>query len=183
MASPDEYSDIEEKAKEACVDGLLPKPLFPSALVDRINEVLCIEREIADEISDEADADYSNKCMLLAEDVEINREILISLLEPTNLNIDSAENGAIAVSMYNAAPEKYDIIFMDVQMPEMDGYDATRRIRELDTPSAKTVPIVAMTANVFREDIERCLEAGMNDHLGKPLEISIVLEIIKKYLT
>jgi len=183
MASSDECIDIEQQAKDAGVDGLLPKPLFPSALVDRINEALCITHETADETSDDMDADYSNKCMLLAEDVEINREILISLLEPTRLNIESAENGAVAVSMYSAAPEKYDIIFMDVQMPEMDGYDATRRIRELDVPSAKTVPIVAMTANVFREDIERCLDAGMNDHLGKPLEISIVLELIKKYLT
>ena len=183
MAPSSECIDIEEKAKEAGVDMLLPKPLFPSALVDRINEALCKNREREDETSEEVEEDYSSKYMLLAEDVEINREILISLLEPTNLNIESAENGAIAVSMYSAAPEKYDIIFMDVQMPEMDGYEATRRIRALDIPSAKTIPIVAMTANVFREDIERCLEAGMNDHLGKPLEISIVLEVIKKYLS
>jgi len=183
MASSDKYNDIEKSVKESDVDGLLQKPLFPSALVDKINEALNLNRERTNEALDEVEADYSNKWMLLAEDVEINREILISLLEPTGLNIDSAENGAIAVSMYSDAPEKYDIIFMDVQMPEMDGYDATRRIRELDKPSAKTVPIVAMTANVFREDIERCLEAGMNDHLGKPLEINIVMEIIKKYLS
>jgi len=123
-----------------------------------------------------------NKCLLLAEDIEINREIVISLLEPTNLEIVCAENGAEAVKMFIEEPDRYDILFMDVQMPEMDGYEATRRIRALDAPQGKAVPIIAMTANVFKEDIELCLESGMNGHLGKPLDIEKVLEVLKKYL-
>jgi len=98
------------------------------------------------------------------------------------LTIDCAENGAEAVRMFDDAPDRYDMIFMDVQMPEMDGYEATRRIRSLDIPRAKTIPIVAMTANVFREDIEMCLEAGMNDHIGKPIEIEEFIGTLQKYL-
>ena len=85
--------------------------------------------------------------------------------------------------MFSAAPELYNMIFMDIQMPEMDGYTATRRIRSLDVPAAKQIPIVAMTANVFREDIERCFDAGMNDHVGKPLAFDTMLERLYKYLT
>jgi CheY-like chemotaxis protein len=84
--------------------------------------------------------------------------------------------------MFAEAPDKYDIIFMDIQMPEMDGYEATRRIRAMDTPKAKTVPIVAMSANVFREDIEKCLEAGMNSHVGKPLDLEMILDKLRAYL-
>jgi len=120
--------------------------------------------------------------ILLAEDLEINREIVQALLQPTRLGIDSAENGAVAVRMFLEAPEKYDLIFMDVQMPEMDGYEATNLIRKLDVPKAKTIPILAMTANVFREDIEKCLEAGMNGHVGKPLEFGEVLNELRAYL-
>jgi CheY-like chemotaxis protein len=119
--------------------------------------------------------------VLLAEDVEINREIVLALLEPTLLTIRCAENGAEAVRMFSAEPGLYDMILMDVQMPEMDGYEATRRIRALDDPRARAVPIIAMTANVFREDIERCLQAGMNDHLGKPLCFEEVLEKLRSY--
>jgi CheY-like chemotaxis protein len=114
--------------------------------------------------------------------MEINREIVESLLEPTNVSIDCAENGAEALLMFSTAPEKYDIIFMDVQMPEMDGYEATRRIRALDVPKAKTIPIIAKTANVFREDVEKCAAAGMNVHIGKPLDIEDVIEKMRKYL-
>jgi len=122
------------------------------------------------------------KRILLAEDVEINREILRALLKPTELSITCAENGADAVRLFSESPELYDMIFMDVQMPEMDGYEATRLIRTLDSLQARTIPIFAMTANVFREDIERCLSAGMNGHIGKPLDVDEIMEIIKKYM-
>jgi len=125
---------------------------------------------------------FANHTILLAEDVEINREIVLSLLEPTELNVDCAENGAQAVGMFQTAPDKYDIIFMDVQMPEMDGHEATRTIRALDLPRAKTIPIIAMTANVFRDDIDACLAAGMNDHIGKPLDFNDVLAKLRAYL-
>jgi signal transduction histidine kinase len=120
--------------------------------------------------------------ILLAEDVEINREVVLALLEPMGLIIDCARNGEEALSMFTAAPERYDIIFMDVQMPELDGYAATREIRALKHPCAKAIPIVAMTANVFREDIEKCLAAGMDDHLGKPLDMATVFEKLRSYL-
>ena len=119
---------------------------------------------------------------MLAEDVEINREIVQTLLEPTLLKIDCAANGAEAVRLFTEAPDKYDMIFMDVQMPEMDGLEATRFIRSLGFPKAKEIPIVAMTANVFREDIEKCLESGMNSHVGKPLNFEEVLEALNTYL-
>jgi len=125
---------------------------------------------------------FAGRSILLAEDVEINREIVIALLSPTGINIDCAENGAEAVSMFSAAPDKYDLIFMDLHMPGTDGYEATRRIRDLKIPEAGAVPIVAMTANVFKEDIERCLESGMNGHIGKPLDFDEVLMHLRSHL-
>jgi CheY-like chemotaxis protein len=125
--------------------------------------------------------DLSAFHMLLAEDIEINKEIVVTLLEPTGLQVEWAENGAIALQKFRLHPDLFDLIFMDVQMPEMDGYGATRAIRALDHPRAKTIPIVAMTANVFREDIENCIAAGMNDHVGKPLDIAEVLSKLKQY--
>jgi len=108
---------------------------------------------------------------------------VLALLEPTNLKIDCAENGAIAVSMFTANPTKYDMIFMDLQMPEMDGYTATRNIRSSGLERALEIPIVAMTANVFKEDVDNCLEAGMNGHTGKPLDLDEVIGILRAYLT
>jgi len=114
--------------------------------------------------------------------VEMNREIVKSLLEPTLLEIDCAEDGMAAIRMFADAPEKYGMIFMDIQMPEADGYEATRRIRAIEHPRAKTIPIVAMTANVFKEDVNKCLNAGMNDHVGKPIEMNAVLNKLRYYL-
>jgi CheY-like chemotaxis protein len=134
--------------------------------------------------------DFSGSTMLLAEDVDINREIVISLLEPSRIVIDCAENGAQAVKMFSENPDKYGIIFMDIHMPEMDGYEATRRIRAFEEERRKKsalkfpkeIPIVAMTANVFKEDIEKCFAAGMNDHIGKPLNIDEMVQKLRKYL-
>jgi len=125
---------------------------------------------------------FFGKRMLLAEDVEINREILISLLGDTGLIIDCAENGKEALNMIEAAPDKYDIVLMDVQMPKMDGLEATRQIRALPALQGAELPIIAMTANVFKDDIEKCLAAGMNDHLGKPLDIDKILDKLRIYL-
>jgi len=133
-------------------------------------------------IYDEIDGRFAGLKILLAEDVEVNREIVVALLGPAGFTIDCAENGAEAVRMFVHSPERYDMIFMDVQMPEMDGYEATRRIRALDITRAGAVPIIAMTANVFREDIVRCLEAGMDDHIGKPLDVGEIYARLKKYL-
>jgi len=133
---------------------------------------------------DESDAvkNFEGYRVLLAEDVELNREIMLALLESTKLEIDFAKNGVEAVQLFCKAPDKYNLILMDIQMPEMDGYEATKRIRTFDHPLAKTVPIIAITANVFKEDVEKCLEAGMNDHVGKPVDFDEVVGKLREYL-
>ena len=182
LISSGEWSDVEKEAREAGVDKYMRKPLFTSVVIDMIGE--CLRVDVSQEkktfVSDTPD--YSKYNILLAEDNEINREIVLSLLEPTGVNITCAENGLIALNTFLADPEGFDMIFMDMQMPEMDGSTAAERIRALEHPNAKQIPIVAMTANVFREDIERCLAAGMNDHTGKPLNYDEVLDKMKKYL-
>ncbi|MDR1530691.1 MAG: response regulator [Clostridiales bacterium] len=125
---------------------------------------------------------FSGFRVLVAEDIEINREIVISLFESIGLEVECAVNGANALQMFTESPDKYDIIFMDVQMPEMDGYEATQKIRALSDPRAKNIPIIAMTANVFREDIKMCLNAGMNGHVGKPLNMQDILDKLRTYL-
>jgi CheY-like chemotaxis protein/anti-sigma regulatory factor (Ser/Thr protein kinase) len=126
--------------------------------------------------------EFKGKSMLLAEDVDVNREIMQFLLEDSGIGIDCAENGQEALDMVAANPGKYDVVFMDMQMPVMDGCEATRRIRALPDSEAARLPIIAMTANVFREDVETCLEAGMDDHIGKPVDIGDVYEKLRKHL-
>jgi CheY-like chemotaxis protein len=126
--------------------------------------------------------DYNGKRILLAEDVGINREIVIAVLEPLGLEIVEAEDGKKACDLFRANPDNFDLIFMDIHMPGIDGYEAARQIRVIDHPAAKTIPIIAMTANVFKEDVERCLAAGMNGHIGKPLDFDAVLAVLAKYL-
>ena len=181
MISSTEWSDIEKEARAVGVDKFVRKPLFASVIIDMIGECLRTDASSKKIVEQEA-PDYSHCHILLAEDNEINQEIVRALLEPTGVAITSADNGAIALRVFSEDPEKYGMIFMDMQMPEMDGSTATIQIRALDHPYAKRVPIVAMTANVFREDIERCLAAGMNDHTGKPLDYDDVLRKMKKYL-
>jgi len=148
-----------------------------------------LAEELFDEMSQDLNAgntrehyDFSFNTILIAEDIDINREIMNSILEDTDIDIEFAENGIQAVSMFEEDPEKYDIILMDINMPEMDGYEATRLIRGLDLHWAKNIPIIAMTANVFKEDVDKCLAAGMNDHTGKPIDITALFGILDKYL-
>ncbi|MDR1174647.1 MAG: response regulator [Treponema sp.] len=125
---------------------------------------------------------FEGRRILLVEDIDINREIVRTVLEPTGIVIDEAENGKIAFEKYAADPRGYDLILMDIQMPEMGGYESTRLIRGMDIGQSKKVPIIAMTANVFQEDIDQCLAAGMNSHLGKPLDFNELLKILTQYL-
>jgi len=125
---------------------------------------------------------FAGKRMLIAEDVEINREILVALLQDTGMIFDCAVNGKEALDMVEAAPGSYDIVFMDLQMPQMDGYEATRRIRALPAMRGRKLPIIALSANVFTSDIEKCFAAGMNDHLGKPLDIDKIMKVLHQYL-
>ncbi len=182
MISSADLSAVEDEARKAGVDRFLLKPLFPSAIVDVINECIGIANEKEKEQKPDITNIFAGRQVLFAEDMAINREIVITLLEPTGVRIDCAENGMEAVQMIIREPDKYDLVFMDVQMPEVDGYEATRQIRSLDIPRAKDIPIVAMTANVFKEDVERCLAAGMNGHLGKPLDMDDLIRVMMQYL-
>ena len=180
MITAAEWTSVEAEAKEAGVDKFLSKPLFPSMIMDVIIECISHDRQQMETAHKNIKGIFAERYILLAEDVEINQEIVIALLEPTQIKIDCAINGAEAVRLFKEAPERYDMILMDVQMPEMDGYEATKKIRALDVPQAKTVKIIAMTANVFRDDIEKCQEVGMDSHIGKPLNFD---EVVEKLLT
>ncbi|MCL2055746.1 MAG: response regulator [Oscillospiraceae bacterium] len=174
----------EAKAFEAGADKGMMKPFFASSIIECVNSCLAEKGSRTEEdFIKQTREQYRGKRLLLAEDVEINREIVISLLEGTGLAIDEAENGSEALGMIKADPRRYDLVLMDIQMPGMDGLEATRRIRGLEDTRAKRLPIIAMTANVFKEDIEKCLEAGMDGHIGKPLNIDELMQVLKDYLT
>ena len=138
-------------------------------------------------ISEDADVvakryDFSGKRLLLVEDVDVNREIIMAMLEDTNINIDIAENGQIGVDKFFCDQDKYSLVFMDIHMPVMDGYSAAKMIRDMDSRQSRSIPIIAMTANAFKEDIEKCKAAGMNDHIAKPVDFNLMLEMMHKYL-
>ncbi len=126
--------------------------------------------------------DFSAYTALAVDDIEINLEIIVALLEQTKINIDTALSGKTAVEMFRQNPGKYSLILMDMQMPEVDGLQATEMIRASGLVNAKDIPIIAMTANVFKEDIEKCMDAGMNGHLGKPINIAEVISVLQQYL-
>ena len=180
MISAQEWNIIESEARDAGVNSFLQKPIFPSTVIDCLNRYVKVSGGV-DKKQVMLENIFKGKHILLAEDVKINREIVKAQLAATKIEIDCAVNGKEAVTMFLDSPDKYEMIFMDMQMPEMDGLEATRTIRALDIPAAKTIPIVAMTANVFREDIENCLEAGMNDHIGKPIDLMVVVAKIRQH--
>lgn len=183
MISGAEWTRIESEATAAGIQKFISKPLFPSDLTDTIAACLHLKQEtLPDHRADSIEGIFKGKSILLVEDIDINSEIIKTLLEPTGVVIHDAKNGEIACRMVTANAEAYDLILMDVQMPVMDGYEATRCIRASGSAYAKTVPIIAMTANVFREDIEKSLAAGMNSHLGKPIDMAEMLHELKRYL-
>ncbi|MCL2752078.1 MAG: response regulator, partial [Firmicutes bacterium] len=184
MISANDWNAVEKAAIAAGVNHFVPKPLFPSTLVNAIN--ICMGADIRESAvkksAPERRYDFTHHIVLIAEDIEINREIISSVLEETGVCIEYAENGSAAVSMFRANPGRYDLILMDINMPLMDGYEATRAIRALDIAEAKKIPIIAMTANVFKEDIEKCIESGMNGHTGKPIDADELFEKLGRYL-
>ncbi len=180
MTSFADLTAVEQDALCAGVNMFLLKPIFPAAIADTISECVGVSGKKPGECGQNINGIFAGRHILLVEDVDINREIVMAQLEPTQIGIDCAENGAEAVEMFDLEPEKYDLIFMDIQMPKLDGYDATRRIRELGNMKSQQIPIIAMTANVFKEDVDRCLEAGMNAHIGKPVDFDEVMRILKK---
>lgn len=177
-----DYSDIELEAKAAGVTTFCTKPLFMSDLKNALSRAIH-GHEDTNKHDDLSSTDFSGKRVLLVEDIEVNREIAKAVLQEIGLEVEDADDGTVALQkVKDAPPNHYDIILMDVQMPIMNGYDATRAIRALDRPDAHKVPIVAMTANAFEEDKENALKSGMNDHLAKPLDIPKLLETLNKYL-
>jgi len=185
MISVAEWNAIESEAMAAGVNCFVSKPIFPSSLINAINT--CIGKEPDDFVSRERDEeeckyDFSKFHILIAEDVEINREMMTAILDPTGIKIDYAVNGKAAVSTYVFNSNKYNLIMMDVNMPEMDGHEATKTIRSLNAKNAREIPIIAMTANVFREDVEKCIQSGMNDHVGKPIDSDMLYETLDRYL-
>ncbi|GHV54537.1 hypothetical protein FACS1894206_07530 [Deltaproteobacteria bacterium] len=180
-----DWSSIEHEARDAGVTQFLQKPLFPSSLVDCVKA--CIIPQSAEQREDSREKSsneniFAGKCILIAEDVKINQEIVEGLLEETGLELDFADDGQETVDKFTTNPDRYMLILMDVQMPNMDGCEATRVIRAANVPGAGSIPIIAMTANVFREDIEHCRDAGMNGHLGKPVDAEEIIRTLRKYL-
>ncbi|MCR5834702.1 MAG: response regulator [Selenomonadaceae bacterium] len=179
-----DYSDVESEGKAAGVTTFCTKPLFMSDLKSAFKRALCENEETDNQQDEIALTDFGGKRVLLVEDIEVNREIAKAVLEEIGFEVEDADDGTVAVDMVKNAPlNHYDIILMDVQMPKMNGYDATRAIRALNRQDAKTVPIVAMTANAFEEDKANAINAGMNDHLAKPLDISKLIATLNKYLS
>ncbi len=182
MVSASRFAEIEDRAVEAGINRFLPKPVFPSTVINLVNEVVGAPGR-RPEPSPLAGETFGGKRVLLVEDNEINREIAFAYMENTGVEVDVAENGAEAVEKYLAAKGGYDLILMDVHMPVMDGYTASRRIRTEEKDRAwDRRSIVAMTANAFKEDIACCFNAGMDDHLAKPMSEDGMRNILRKYL-
>ena len=179
-----DWSDIEVEAKAAGVTAFCSKPMFMSDLRETLMSALGQKQtDAAQGLLPDKNADFKGKQILLVEDNELNREIALEILREYGFRVDTAENGAVAVEKVStAAPGSYDLVLMDVQMPIMDGYTATRQIRALDDPARATLPILAMTANAFDEDRRNALESGMNGFLSKPIVIGDLVQELHKIL-
>ncbi len=178
-----DYSDIENEARSAGVTEFCTKPLFMSDLkkvLSRATGNFKVEEKKTDDLTE---TDFTGKRVLLVEDVEVNREIAKAVLSETGLEVEDAPDGIDAVEIFQRSKKNYyDLILMDIQMPKMNGYEATKKIRALERDDAKNIPIIAMTANAFEEDKTSAFNAGMNDHVAKPLDIPKLLATLKKYL-
>ncbi|HCC38006.1 MAG TPA: hypothetical protein DEQ14_10555 [Treponema sp.] len=185
IISQTEWETIKTDALAAGADGFISKPLFSSTITETIGR--CLETEKTSDGWDDIIGVFAGKSALLADDVEINQEIVLSLLEKTGIAVDCAGNGAEAVKLFQTNPAKYDVILMDIHMPETDGYEAVRQIRAFESAAKnpekpRGIPVIAMTANVFQDDIEKCLAAGMNGHIGKPVELDTLIALLREYL-
>lgn len=178
-----DWSGIEEQAKAAGVNAFIAKPFFASNLY---NTLLTVTRkpELGFSAAGNKETyDFGCKKVLLVEDNELNMEIVSELLKFVNLQVEHAENGKVAVDIFsNSKENEYALIFMDIQMPLMNGYDAARCIRSSEHPAAGTIPIIAMTANAFNDDVQAALDAGMNGHLAKPIDVEALYKTIARYV-
>ncbi len=181
LISAYDWSDVEEQIDISVIDGFIPKPLFKSTLYEKLIQYTegyggLKKRE------DESKVTFTGKRILLAEDIDINWEVACGMLEPTGLQFERAVNGKDCVELFEKSKiGYYDLILMDLRMPVMNGYDATRAIRKLERPD-KELPIIAMTADAFSDDVQVCLECGMNDHIAKPIDFRECIRVLQKYL-
>lgn len=179
LVSAYDWSDIEERAKEAGADGFISKPPFRSTWYRAINELLRLTPDSS--VNEDDYSDIAGMRVLVAEDIDVNWEILSTLLMMHGIEATRAENGQIAVDLLaSSRPGAYDLVFMDVQMPVMNGIEATKSIRALPDEQVSTIPIIATTADAFSEDVALCMDAGMNGHIAKPIDIKLVLKEIRK---
>lgn len=178
-----DWSGIEEQAKAAGVNAFIAKPFFASNLY---NTLLTVSRKPElgfSAVGNKETYDFGGKKVLMVEDNELNMEIASELLKFVNLQVEHAENGKVAVDIFRNSKEKeYALIFMDIQMPLMNGYDAARCIRSSEHPAAGTIPIIAMTANAFNDDVQAAFDAGMNGHLAKPIDVEVLYKTIARYI-
>ena len=177
-----DWSDIEEEARNAGVTAFCSKPMFLSDLRETLMTAIGLQEAKSEDILPHTDEtlDFQSKRLLLVEDNELNREIALEILGEYGFHIDTAENGAVALEKLSASkPGAYDLVLMDIQMPVMDGYEATRRIRMLDNPARSGIPILAMTANAFDEDRKAAIDTGMNGFLSKPIQIEELIQTLQ----
>ena len=179
-----DWTDVEDRARDAGIQAFIEKPLFRSRLVYALKSVLSRDDGKKQmEMEELHQAGFQGKRVLLVEDNELNREISEELLTAIDVEVEQAEDGKQAVEkVQSSSPYHYDLIFMDIQMPVMNGYEAARRIRRLDREDTGKVPIIAMTANAFADDVREAYDAGMNDHVAKPVEVAKLVEVLQKWL-
>ena len=182
LATEDDWAQLEYRATRAGVNAFVPCPLFPSRLLAALSSLTSRSAGNGQD-SQNSEEDFSGSRVLLVEDNELNQEIAMELLGMTGVQVEAAGDGAQAVAKFQNAPEGwFDLILMDIQMPVMDGYEAARRIRQLPRPDAQSVWIVAMTANAFVEDVRLARQAGMNEHISKPVDVDRLMEILRGQL-
>lgn len=173
-------NEIQTEGAAAGADHFVSKPVFQSSIFNVLMKIVG-NNSMEDKKKSPADFDFSGRHILIAEDVELNMEVAVTILSMTGAEISCAENGRIALEIYEASPDGFfDCILLDVNMPEMDGYETVRAIRRSRKPDAKTVPVFAMTANAFAEDVAAAVDAGMNGHLAKPIEVEILFETLQE---
>lgn len=185
IVSTDDWVDIESDARKAGIDAFVPRPLFKSYLANVIQTVLKDGKGMGKQSpeTDDSPGRLTGKRILLAEDNELNMEIASELISMAGASVETAENGKAAFEKFRLSPENhYDLIFMDIQMPLMNGHEATTAIRKLERKDAKTIPIVSMSANTFPDDIRLAKASGMNDHIPKPLDMRHLTDIMKKWM-
>ena len=181
LISAYDWSEFETEARDAGIRGFIPKPIFKSTLFYALRQYMDIETEHDQSMNQTID--LSGRRILLAEDNELNWEVARESLSDLGVELDWAEDGQICLDMFQKSSEGYyDAILMDIRMPHMTGYEATKAIRELNHPDALSIPIIATSADAFSDDIQRCLKSGMNAHIAKPIDVLELTRLLRRYL-